>query len=88
MRLKKRIRNLEKDILQKKEIPTIAIKFLDGNIGWADQIFPNEEEFYKAVERAFKDEPPSPGPDVVLINFGREMKDINAGKYGKNGLKR
>lgn len=83
MRLKKRIKNLEKDIIQKKEIPAIAIKYLDGIIDWADRVFPNEEEFHKAVERAFKDEPPSPGPDVILINFWREMKDI---RYHRKSL--
>ena len=80
MRLKKRIKNLEKDILQKKDIPAIAIKYLDGNIDWADQIFPNEDEFHEAVERAFKDELPSPGPDVIVINFQREMKNISRAK--------
>jgi len=54
MRLKKRLQKLEKDIIQKKEIPAIAIKYLDGSIDWADRIFPNEEEFHKAVDRAFK----------------------------------
>jgi hypothetical protein len=82
MRLKNRIKRMEKEILQKKEIPAIVIRYLDGNISWANQIFPNEEEFLKAIERAFKDEPPSPDPDVILINFRRETKDINAGKYG------
>ena len=80
MRLKKRIQNLEKDILQKNEIPAVAIKYLDGNIDWADQIFPNEEEFHKAVERAFRDKPPRQGPNVIVINFQREMKNISPAK--------
>ena len=77
MRLKKRLQKLEKDIIQKKEIPAIAIKYLDGIIDWADRIFPNEEEFHKAVERAFLNEPPSPGPDVILINFWRERSQVS-----------
>jgi len=82
MRLKKRRKKLEKDIIQKKDIPAIAIKYLDGFIDWANRIFPNEEEFHKAFEIAFLNEPSSPRPDVILINFARETKDINAGKYG------
>jgi len=72
-----RIDTLGKAIIQKKEIPAIAIKYLDGSIDWADRIFPNEEEFHKAVERAFKDEPPSPGPDVILIPFLRERSQVS-----------
>jgi hypothetical protein len=77
MRFEKRIQNLEKDLLQKKEMPAIAIKYLDGNIDWAGRIFPNDEEFHKDVERVFKNEPPTPGPDVIVINFRREMKNIS-----------
>jgi hypothetical protein len=80
MRFEKRIQNLEKDLLQKKEMPAIAMKYLDGNIDWAGRIFPNEKEFHTAVVRAFKDEAPSPGPDVIVINFRRKMKNISQSK--------
>ena len=72
---------------QKKDIPAVAIKYMDDKKCWDDRIFPNDEEFHKAVEIAFLNEPSSPGADLILINFGREMKNINAGKYGETGLK-
>jgi len=80
MRLKKRIQNLEKNIVQKKEIPGVALKFLSGEIDWNGQIFSTDEAFHRAVDRAFKDEPPSPGPDVIVINFRRKMKNISQSK--------
>jgi hypothetical protein len=80
MRLNKRIQNLEKNIVQKKEIPGVALKFLNGEIDWNGQIFANEDEFNKAVDRAFKDEPPTLGPDVIVINFRRKMKNISLSK--------
>jgi hypothetical protein len=79
MRLKKRIQNLEKTIVQKK-IPGVALKFLNGEIDWNGQIFANEDEFNKAVDRTFKDEPPSLRPDVIVINFRRKMKNISQSK--------
>jgi len=77
MRLKKRIQNLEKNIVKQEDIPAIAIKYMDGNIDWNDQIFSNEKEFHKAVERAFRDKPPSPGPNVIVINFRRERSQLS-----------
>jgi hypothetical protein len=72
-----RFLRLEKLLKKKEGIPAVALRFLNGTIDWADRIFPNEEEFYKAVERAFRNEPPAPGPRVVIITFRRNMKDFS-----------
>ena len=80
MRLKKRIQNLGKNIVQKKEIPGVALKFLSGEIDWNGQIFLTENEFDNAVDIAFKDEPPSPWPRVIIINFRRKMENIRPSK--------
>jgi hypothetical protein len=58
----------------------VAIRFLNGTIHWADRIFPNEADFHKAVENTFRNEPPTPGPRVLVINFCRKMKDFNFDK--------
>ena len=65
---------------QKENMPGIAIKYLNGEIDWNGQIFSTDEAFHRAVDRAFKDESPSPGPGVIVINFRRKMENINPSK--------
>jgi hypothetical protein len=80
MKHHKRFLRLEKLVTKEECIPAIALQFLNGAIHWADRIFPNEEEFSKAVEIAFRNEPPSPDPRLVIINFCRNMVDCNLDK--------
>jgi hypothetical protein len=77
MKHHKRFLRLEKLVTKEECIPAIALKFLNGTIHWADRIFPNEADFHKAVEIAFRNEPPAPGPRIVVINFCRKMKNFS-----------
>jgi hypothetical protein len=82
MKFVKRLRRLE-NVLQKKEgFPAIAIQYLNGKIDWAGRIYQNDEEFHTDVDRKFQNEPPTPGPRVILIKLWRDMKDISPVKSG------
>ena len=80
MKYDKRFNRLEKLVKKEECIPAVALRFLNGTIDWADRIFPNEDEFHRAVEIAFSSEPPKPGPRFIIITFWRKMKDYNLDK--------
>ena len=80
MKHHKRFLRLEKLVTKEECIPAIALQFLNGTIHWAGRIFPNKDEFNKAVENAFRNEPPKPGPRVIIITFWRKMDDYNLDK--------
>ena len=77
MKYQERLLRLEKSVKKEGGIPRVAIRFLHGAIDWDDRIFPNEKEFSKAVDRAFRNEPHRPGPQVLIITFRREMKEYS-----------
>jgi hypothetical protein len=80
MKYHKRFLRLEKLAKEEDRIPAVAIRFLNGTIAWDDRVFPNEDEFNRAVERALRNEPPAPGPQVVVITFWRKMKEYSLDK--------